>query len=127
MIIKHKLIVSDFKDHKLGFVKMLKEFSGEGLKQCKWVADLLPKDDYFNGIDNSMRTDKIEIEAHIQYLEKNSNFDIDIKGDDLIIEFDMNISLTNEMKDQIKEWRFVAQVDGLKRLREDKLKNLLDD
>jgi hypothetical protein len=118
---QHELIVTNFNDSKLGFIKILKEYTGERLKECKWVADLLPRDKYFE-----YRAD-ITKEGHLKYLNDNSKLNCSINGNELIVKFYMDTSKTERLRYDLQEWNIVFELKGLKEFREEKLKNILDD
>lgn len=124
MIIKHKLIFSDFNDYKLQFVKILKEYTGEGLKACKFVADLLPSSNYFQ---KPHINDGETKGTHLRYIHSHSNMLCEVNNNEVILEFDMDSSKTFGMSKRLEEWKITFELRGIQELREEKLKQIFDE
>lgn len=140
--IEHELSIYDCGNSKLLFVKVLKDFTGEGLKACKWIADLSPgeREKYFSEINQAKRyehniranIDNIEsyydtVESHAKWVDENSTFKILISTDkELRFKFDMNISKDYEFRDGLKNIGVKFELIGGIEMRNRKIDTLLD-
>ena len=124
MLIEHILTVYKPNTSKLAIVKKLKEYTGEGLKECKYVADLMSYRDnkitYFEG--QSYTT----IQSHIDFIHKNSAFRIlEAKDGKLVVTFPMEHSKFYSMLSELDKIMVKFKLEGLQEYRNKKIDSLL--
>lgn len=126
MIIKHKLKIYSETKAKLAFIKILKEFTGCGLKAAKYVADLSPGSDYFDVYRTYESDEPLTIEGHIEWLKKYSNFyNITVTNDWTSVSFDMDTHHTENLRASLNELSIEFTLDGLSELRDQKIRDIL--
>lgn len=129
MIVLHEMTVFKSLDSnktsgsKLAIIKIMQDYTGEGLKGSKFICDLFPdiRERYFN----INKTD-YDIKSHFEYLERETIFKVNKMDDNsLTFTFEMNHDHYNNLDKALKDTGLNFKLSGASEIRNKKIDNLL--